>query len=657
MIRARAPAPRAHCNRTIIYCNNNNNHNNHNNNNRDFIMGNNVSTISSSNMDEMRDMALRLDLYAQRIILKEVKFNSTLGDSGKCEKLIIITSEVLNRLPFRLISYMDRRHKLFSEKYEPINAMDRALLINTNPEILKESKLDEQNVFRKKQMCVGLARFYVQIGNLFNAVMSTMRPYNYEYQQKTMPDNFYDMLTFGLLDSSESRNKEKAKYDTYNMAGFTRRQADMKQKMDRLLKIGEIDMKIAPGSGICSINTDMKAIKTMPMSMTSSASTTTQNKIKPSIFAMLEELYFDIFHEASEVNTNTPQFIAMSERMKNKVYRRDVQELYRIVTGGKEPGDNIRTFADVSQYINDNSIISQWCEKNRGLEINVNDNVRYNPIFVKYVKHIQMMNYKVTKHRKGIVKLLDRIFVVMKQHEDVLHEIEEDWAKGNFKRYQGFEQDDQYSRDFFRLNLKYNFFINPNLTDADLQVITNEARTRIVKLYAESYRYFLEGFKILQECQESLGLEALVAKKEMAKKETENLATSANGAANDMSKRFDPWVYRNLPQQREFSDDIYNEIKEGTIASKYKEIYMKLYNAATTTNNDKEKSTMSNNMKRLNAYMVNNIIKNTSADITDEIRSNILAEMDTHMPNKSSDGKPTGSNPGGNQQDLLYAVT
>jgi hypothetical protein len=604
-------------------------------------------------MDELRDMALRLDLYAQRIILKEVKFNSTLGDSGKCEKLIIITSEVLNRLPFRLISYMDRRHKLFSEKYEPINAMDRALLINTNPEILKESKLDEQNVFRKKQMCVGIARFYVQIGNLFNAVMSTMRPYNYEYQQKTMPDNFYDMLTFGLIDSSESRNKEKAKYDTYNMAGFARRQADMKQKMERLLKIGEIDMKIAPGSGICSINNDMKAIKTMPMSMTSSASTTTQNKIKPSIFAMLEELYFDIFHQASEVNTNTPQFIAMSERMKNKVYRRDVQELYRIVTGGKEPGDDIRTFADVSQYINDNSIMNQWCEKNRGLEINVNNNVRYNPIFVKYVKHIQMMNYKITKHRKGIVKLLDRVFVVMKQNEDVLHEIEEDWAKGNFKRYQGFEQDDQYSRDFFRLNLKYNFFINPNLTDADLQVITNEARTRIVKLYAESYRFFLEGFQILQELQETLGLEALVVKKDMAKKETENLATSANGAASDISKRFDPWVYRNLPEQREFSDNIYNEIKEGTIANKYKEIYMKLYNAAVTSNDKGTRSSMSNSMKRLNAYMVNNILKNTSSDITDEIRSNILAEMDTHMPNKSSDGKPTGSNSGGNQE-LIY---
>jgi hypothetical protein len=609
-------------------------------------MGTNVSTLSSSNMDEIRDMALKLDLYAQRIILKEVKFNSTLGDSGKCEKLIIITSEVLNRLPFRLISYMDRRHKLFSEKYEPINAMDRALLINTNPEILKESRLDEQNVFRKRQMCVGIARFYVQIGNLFNAIMSTMRPYNYEYLQKNMPDNFYDMLTFGLLDGPDTRNKEKNKYETYSMAGFTRRQNDMKEKMKRLMKYGEINMKITPGSGICSINNDMKAIKTTPMSMTTSASTTTQNKIKPSIFAMLEELYFDIFHNASEVNTNTPQFIAMSERMKNKIYRRDVNELYRIVTGGKEPGEDIRTFADVSNYINDNNIITQWCEKNRTLEINVNNNVRYNPVFVKYINHIQLMNYKITKHRKSIVKLLDRVFVIMKQNEDVLHEIEEDWSKGNFKRYLGFEQDDQYSRDFFRLNLKYNFFINPNLTDAELQVITNEARTRIVKLYAESYKYFLTGFQILQELQETLGLEALIETNEMSKKETERLMSKSKNEknskntddSNDISKRFDPWKFRILPQHREFSDQIYSEIKEGTIARKYRDIYTSLYNTANTTNDQSVKSNATNSLKTLNGYMVSNILKSNQSEINDEIKNNILAELDKYVAPKN-DGK------------------
>ena len=597
-------------------------------------MGSNVSSISSPNMDETRNMALRLDLYAQRIILKEVKFNSSLGDSGKCEKLIIITSEVLNRLPFRLISYMDRRHKLFSERYEPINAMDRALLINTNPEILKESKLDEQNVFRKRQMCVGIARFYVQIGNLFNAIMSTMRPYNYEYIQKNMPDNFYDMLTFGLLDGPDVRNKDKSKYDTYNMAGFTRRQTDVKTKMERLLKIGELDMKITPGSGICSIKKDIENIKITPMSSTTTASTITQNKIKPSIFAMLEELYFDIFHEISSSN-KSPQFIAMSEEMKNKIYKRDVHELYRIVTGGKEPGDEIKTFADVSRYINDNNKINEWCEKNRGLAIDVNNTTRYNPLFVKYIKHIQAMNFRISKQRKGIVKLLDRIFSIMNKSEDVIQEIEESLDKGDTKRYSGFEQDDQYSRDFFRLNLKYDFFINPNLTDADLQAITNEARTRIVRLYADSYKSFLSGFEILQELQESLGLDALVQAKELAKKETEN-PTGANNAAAataaaDKSKEYDQNNIESFPQEKELSEKIYNEIskKDGALAKQYQRKYEEIVNAVNNdSGNDKLTGALWHKLQILNRLAISEIVR-SNVSINERLRARISSTLNS----------------------------
>ena len=596
-------------------------------------MGNKVSSISNPDMDETRNMALRLDLYAQRIILKEVKFNSTLGDSGKCEKLIIITSEVLNRLPFRLISYMDRRHKLFSKHYEDINAMDRALLVNTNPEILKESKLDEQNVFRKRQMCVGIARFYVQIGNLFNAIMSTMRPYNYEYIQKNMPDNFYDMLTFGLLDGPEVRNKDKSKYDTYNMAGFTRRQNDVKAKMARLLKPDEIDMKITPGSGICSIKKDIDNIKITPMSTTTTASTITQNKIKPSIFAMLEELYFDIFHEISSSN-KSPQFIAMSEEMKNKIYKRDVAELYRIVTGGKEPGDEIKTFADVSHYINDNNKINEWCENHRGLEIPVNNNVRYNPIFVKYIKHIQSMNYRISKQRKGIVKLLDRVFTIMNKSEDVLQEIEESLDKGDTKRYTGFEQDDQYSRDFFRLNLKYDFFINPNLTDADLQVITNEARTRIVRLYADSYKNFLTGFEILQELQENLGLDALVQAKELAKRETENPTGAAAAAANTAvagSKEFELENIESFPQEKEVSEKIYNEIskKDGVLAKQYQKKYEEIVKIVNNNSgNEKLIGELWDKLRILNRHAISDVLRGNTA-ISDKIRARISSRFDS----------------------------
>jgi hypothetical protein len=593
-------------------------------------MGNKFSSSSTKSDDDVRNMALRLDLYAQRIILKEVKFNSSLVDSGKCEKLIIITSEVLNRLPFRLISYMDRRHKLFSERYEMINAVDRALLVNTNPEILKESKLDEQNVFRKKQMCVGIARFYVQIGNLFNAIMTTMRPYNYEYIQKTTPDNFYDILTFGLLDGRETMNKDKQKYFTYNMAGFTRRQNDVKLKMERLLKIGESTMKISPGKGICSIKKDMEDIKITPMSTTTTASTITENKIKPSIFAMLEELYFDIFHQTSSVNPKSPQFIAMSNDMRNKIYKRDVHELYRIVTGGKEPGDDIKTLSDVSRYINDNDTINKWCEKNKDLEIKITDNERYNPVFVKYIKHIQNMNYNISKQRKSIVKILDRIFNVMTKNEDVLQEIEERQGESGFKRYTGFEQDDQYSRDFFRLNLQYDFFINPNLTDAELQVIINDTRSRIIRLYAESYKYFLAGFKILQELQENIEIDIMVKTKELAKKETEN--------PTENKKKYDTRRPRILPEEKAFSDDIYNDLSNinGQIARRYREKYIELYNLANSSNNDSVKSEMTNKMKNLNRYVVNQILEDPRPnDMNEEITRNLINELDRYGYSKT----------------------
>lgn len=535
-------------------------------------MGNKLSS-SSADIEDTEKMALKLDLYAQRIILKEVKFNSSLSDSGKCEKLIIITSEVLNRLPFRLISYMDRRHKLFSEKYETFNAMDRALLVNTNPEILKESKLDEPNEFRKRQMCVGLARFYVQIGNLFNAIMSTMRPYNYENTRRTGPDNFYDMLTFSLLEGRTASSKDKLLYETSNMSGFAKKQADMKKKISSILKFGEIVQDLTPGEGICNLQRDIEQNKITPLTITGSSATET--KIKPSIFAMLEELYYDIFHQSSSVNPKSPQFIAMTAVMKEKIYRNDVRELYRIVTGGKEPGPEIETFTDVAKYVNDNEEIKKWCSepRNKNLKIKVTNELRSDSGFVEYVQHVKEMMAYTSKQRKGIVGLLDRVFVTMKKSDDELREIEETWYKSQVRRYEGFERDDEYAREFFKLNLKYDFFINPNLTDADLQVIINDARTRIVRLYADSYQRFLKGFKILQKIQANSELMQLEMEQKLAK-EGQQSPEKEKSELESIK-----WDSTNLRDEKNTSDIIQRVLsdKSSEISSIFRDLTRKMY--------------------------------------------------------------------------------
>lgn len=610
-------------------------------------MGNQIST-SSIGDEDIEKMALRLDLYAQRIILKEVKFNSSLSDSGKCEKLIIITSEVLNRLPFRLISYMDRRHKLFSQKYEMFNAMDRALLVNTNPEILKESKLDESNEFRKRQMCVGLARFYVQIGNLFNAIMTTMRPYNYENTRRTGPDNFYDMLTFSLLEGRTMSSKDKQRYETSNMSGFAKKQADMKKRLGSILKFGEIVQDLTPGEGICNIQREIEQTKITPLTVTGSSATET--KIKPSIFAMLEELYYDIFHQSSSVNPKTPQFIAMTAVMKEKIYRNDVRELYRIVTGGKEPGPEIETFTDVAKYVNDNEEIKNWCNQpaNKNLKIKVTDELRSDSGFVEYIQHIKDTIAYTSKQRKSIVGLLDRVFVTMKKSEDELREIEESWYKTGARRYEGFERDDEYSREFFKLNLKYDFFINPNLTDAELQLITNEARSRIVRLYADSYQRFLKGFKILQKIQANTELMHLQMQQELANKgqlqqplqQLQSNVLQNKAGENEKSEIENiKWDSTNLRDEKNTSDTVQRILSEKSseIASIFRDLTRKVYEKGIS--DDKFRQPCLFYLKKLNAIARPYLDRERfDKEITDNIKFQ-LSSLDSQY---ESTVKPSG---------------
>jgi hypothetical protein len=610
-------------------------------------MGNQIST-SSIGDEDIEKMALRLDLYAQRIILKEVKFNSSLSDSGKCEKLIIITSEVLNRLPFRLISYMDRRHKLFSQKYEMFNAMDRALLVNTNPEILKESKLDESNEFRKRQMCVGLARFYVQIGNLFNAIMTTMRPYNYENTRRTGPDNFYDMLTFSLLEGRTMSSKDKQRYETSNMSGFAKKQADMKKRLGSILKFGEIVQDLTPGEGICNIQRDIEQTKITPLTVTGSSATET--KIKPSIFAMLEELYYDIFHQSSSVNPKTPQFIAMTAVMKEKIYRYDVRELYRIVTGGKEPGPEIETFTDVAKYVNDNEEIKNWCNQpaNKNLKIKVTDELRSDSGFVEYIQHIKDTIAYTSKQRKSIVALLDRVFVTMKKSEDELREIEESWYKTGARRYEGFERDDEYSREFFKLNLKYDFFINPNLTDAELQLITNEARSRIVRLYADSYQRFLKGFKNLQKIQANTELMHLQMQQDLANKgqlqqplqQLQSNVLQNKAGENEKSEIENiKWDSTNLRDEKNASDTIQRILSEKSseIASIFRDLTRKVYEKGIS--DDKFRQPCLFYLKKLNAIARPYLDRERfDKEITDNIKFQ-LSSLDSQY---ESTVKPSG---------------
>jgi hypothetical protein len=499
-------------------------------------------------------------------------------------------------------------------------------------------------------MCVGLARFYIQIGNLFNAIMTTMRPYNYENTRRTGPDNFYDMLTFSLIEGRAMNTKDKLRYEMSNMSGFAKKHQDMKKRLGSILKFGEMVQDLTPGEGICNVQRDIDQTKITPLTITGSSATET--KIKPSIFAMLEELYYDIFHQSSSVNPKSPQFIAMTAMMKEKIYRNDVQELYRIVTGGKEPGPEIETFTDVAKYVNDNEEIKKWCSQpgNKNLKIKVTDELRSDSGFVEYIQHIKDTVAYTSKQRRAIVGLLDRVFVTMKKSYDELREIEQTWYKSGAKRYEGFERDDEYSREFFKLNLKYDFFINPNLTDAELQAITNEARTRIVRLYADSYQRFLKGFQILQKIQANSELIHLQMEQEVAIKSQQQ--PPEQPSPDDKNKSVIEsihWDSTNLRDEKNTSEMIQPIISEKSseIASIFRDMTRKIHEKGMS--DEKFKQVCLFYLKKINAIIKPYLMKEQfNRETTDNVRFQLTSldkQYETFINQQDKPGTNQSNNP------------
>jgi hypothetical protein len=100
------------------------------------------------------------------------------------------------------------------------------------------------------------------------------------------------------------------------------------------------------------------------------------------------------------------------------------------------------------------------------------------------------------------------------------------------------------------------------LTDADLQIIINDARSKIVQLYAYSYEQFYAGFQILQQLSMSIQLEQ---------------ATEELGISKEQQETSKPPPAVNTSIFNE-SDDIYNKIasKSSSAATEYKNLQMKL---------------------------------------------------------------------------------
>ena len=327
-------------------------------------MGNTTSKTNKKSLEHVVNY-----LAAQYITKDEFKNMSNLNNPEYCNELIILTSKIFKEyLNPKVIEYLAVKKGVEGE-----NIMTKDQII-----AIQKGNLDKINVkdgIKRERLCIGLAKFYIQIGHIFSAVSSTLNP---QYQFKDEDGN----LT------------EQSITDREGLPGSSERIITRNNLCSNRLKIllGNIDYNDLLDEEIIKINPNF-----------CDSNGTTGDKtlnMEPGI-PELEELYFD------QYNYNIAKFDSMSDEMK-KVYDNDVKSLYEAFSDGEEKfdSDNIKSFSDIKlkDFYN-----ASGCSSGKFNNPVVGSSK--SGLFKKYANNIKKMIENIKLQNDKLLKILDQIFV------------------------------------------------------------------------------------------------------------------------------------------------------------------------------------------------------------------------------------------------------
>ena len=131
-----------------------------------------------------------------------------LADVKYCDKLVILTSKIIaSKLTNLEIKYLAQKMRYGKE----VNVPEKDSVI-----LLDKSNLDDLDVnsrVKKRRMCIGIAKFYVQIAHLFAAIVKTINPvYTYKINrdgveiQETVSLRHKDDIPKGAVTSIKANN-------------------------------------------------------------------------------------------------------------------------------------------------------------------------------------------------------------------------------------------------------------------------------------------------------------------------------------------------------------------------------------------------------------------------------------------------------------------
>jgi hypothetical protein len=365
-----------------------------------------------------------------------------LRDKQYCDKLIILTSQLMNKyLQKKTIDFLAQK----TQAGEVINKMtkDQVMFLEKND----LEKLDVSTDLRKKRMCIGLARYYVKVAYIFAAIMMTVNPiYTYKNEFGTtveVPLSEKGQIPAGVTPKVKKRglcaNRLNALVNNRSMKPAAGESRKIKPKF-------------------CDMNINQQ--KTEETAQITGEKVTRNLGSEPGI-SELKQLYYDEYDYA------TGEYTGMSPAMA-AVYEADVAAFYKAFTGKKRVPPEVKNFSDIQLRDFHNTPGCSAAPDNL-FRREYEDPTGKAKYFVAYAKHIQTMKTNTEKNQDALLEVLDSVFKFAVNPETKKKEIT----------------------------------LNPALNDKLLNELVRETQKLIVKLYVQCEEDFVKGLGIFEQIIES----------------------------------------------------------------------------------------------------------------------------------------------------------
>ena len=341
-------------------------------------MGNKPSTTNNTAEKEFENFYDVVDYIATYYILTmDFKSLSKLSEKEYCDKLIILTSDILEKyLNEQHITYLEQRVKDGVE----VNTLNNEKFLFVDRDVFDEldishdTKLGIKKNIKKQRVCIGIAKFYVKVAHIFAAILMTINPvYTYtDANGLTMKTSLLekDKIPKGI-------NKQVLKLNVCDNRISALRNKEI---------LDEETGKATLQPNICDLNVGESGLEKSLAD-------------EPGIPELMQ-LYFDKYDD------RTGTFIGMTQETE-VLFQKDLQKFYTSFTGNQTMPPEITKFSDIKlrDYNKQPNCIGPDPKFRYRAKIGLKDD-----LFKAYAENIKNMIQSAADNQTKLLEVINDLF-------------------------------------------------------------------------------------------------------------------------------------------------------------------------------------------------------------------------------------------------------